>query len=203
MRVRPSPPPRLPVLTAGALVVLALGCAGTPEPEDVEGTPREGLAAAPVWLLQDCAAHWGDAPGGRLCGVGSAVGPANPSLLRSTAIGRGRTQVARQLHARLRSLLEALAAEEAADRRAAPAWDPIDVGKQITDASLSGVALAASWSSPRGTFYALVSLDLVRFSETLRGMGSLPDPLRDALLARAERLFGAPDAVSPDRHRPL
>lgn len=216
MRARPLPPDTssLPALAVVVLVAGVLGCAGTPEPqEDLDGAPREGLAAAPVWLLQDCTAHWGDAADGQLCGVGSAAGPANPSLMRSTALGRGRTEVARHLHTRLQALLDELAAAGAPGGGSSrePRWDPIDVSKQITDASLSGAALAESWTSPHGTFYALVSLDVASFSEALNGLGTLPDPLRRAVLERADTLFAAPErrtgaprrhALSPARPRP-
>lgn len=198
------------VRRAGGLALalcLALGCAGTPE-EEAGGAEPQGLAAAPVWILQGCRAYWGDDAGHHLCGVGSASGPAaNASLVRSTAVGRGRTQVARILHDRLQSALAEVVPADVASTAAGSgsgdaaggARDAVDLSKRITDASLPGATPVQTWISPYGTCYALVALDIGTFTETVRGMESLPEEVRRAVLERVDRIFAAPDASeAPD-----
>ena len=50
---------------------------------------EEEFVGAPGWVIQGCRAFW-DEDEGMICGIGSAGGSRNVSLMRTTAIGRGR-----------------------------------------------------------------------------------------------------------------
>ena len=83
---------------------LALGCAGTPKIG--EGTPLEDeFVGAPGWVIQGCRAFWDDDEE-LICGIGSAGGSRNVSLMRTTAIGRGRTEIARTLSTQVKAMLK-------------------------------------------------------------------------------------------------
>jgi hypothetical protein len=63
------------------------------------------------------------------------------------------------------------------------------VSKQITDMSLSGTEMADSWISQTGTYYALVALDVEKFSDVVSRMDQLSESVRRAVVERAEDSF--------------
>jgi hypothetical protein len=171
--------------------VLALGCAVTPEMG--EGTPfEEEFVGAPGWVIQGCRAFW-DEDEGMICGIGSAGGSRNVSLMRTTAIGRGRTEIARTLSTKVKAMLKDYASTttggEEFGRAANDEQHIVDVSKQITDMSLAGTEMADSWISKTGTYYALVALDVEKFSDAVNRMNQLSESVRRAVVERAEASF--------------
>jgi predicted aminopeptidase len=78
----------------------------------------------------------------------------------------------------------------------------VDVSKQITDISLSGTEMTDSWISQNGTFYALVSLDLDKFEDSVKRMDQLSEAVRDAVVERAEQSFAElDDEIDKERAR--
>jgi hypothetical protein len=187
----------LRIFAAGTLCAagLSLGCAGTPVGED---TPLETeFSGAPDWVIQGCSAYWGDDGASRICGVGSAAGSRNVSLMRTTAIGRGRTEIARSLQTGVRAMLKDYGAtttggEEFGDS-ANDEQHVIDVSKQITNMSLSGTEMTDSWISKNGTYYALVALDVEKFADSVSRMDQLSEQVRRAVVERADASFAELD----------
>jgi hypothetical protein len=183
---------RLLMIGGVCAAALTLGCAVTPEIG--EGTPLEDeLVGAPGWVIEGCSAYWEDDDPGMLCGVGSAGGSRNVSLMRTTAIGRGRTEIARTLSTRVKAMLKDYASTttggEEFKRAANDEQHIVDVSKQITDMSLSGTEMADSWISQTGTYYALVGLDVEKFSDAVSRMDQLSESVRRAVVERAEDSF--------------
>lgn len=181
------------LLMIGSLcaAVLALGCAVTPEIG--EGTPLEDeFVGAPGWVIQGCRAHWDDDEG-MICGIGSAGGSRNVSLMRTTAIGRGRTEIARTLSTQVKAMLKDYASTTTGGQEFGRAANDeqhiVDVSKQITDMSLSGTEMADSWISQTGTYYALVALDVEKFSDAVSRMDQLSESVRRAVVERAKDSF--------------
>ena len=194
-----------PLMISGVCTAaLALGCAGTPEIG--EGTPLEDeLKGAPAWVIQGCRAYWEDDKG-FICGIGSAGASENVSLLRTTAIGRGRTEIARTLSTQVKAMLKDYASTTTGGQefgRAANDEQHIeDVSKQITDMSLSGTEMVDSWVSQAGTYYALVALDVEKFSDAVSRMDQLSESVRRAVVERAEDSFAElSEEVERERQR--
>ena len=170
---------------------LALGCAVTPEIG--EDTPLEQeFVGAPGWVIQGCRAYWDDDEE-MICGIGSAGGSRNVSLMRTTAIGRGRTEIARTLSTQVKAMLKDYASTTTGGQEFGRAANDeqhiVDVSKQITDMSLSGTEMADSWISKTGTYYALVALDVEKFSDAVSRMDQLSESVRRAVVDRAEDSF--------------
>lgn len=191
---------------ASLAFLLALGCASSPEITD----PREALkgefAGAPDWVIRDCSTYWGDEAAHVLCGVGSAGGSRNVSLMRTTAIGRGRTELARTLTTRVKAMLKDYAASTTGGqefgRNANDEQHIVDVSKQITDLSLAGTQHTDSWVSENGTYYALVALDVERFASSVDQMSQLSEAVRAAVVKRADKAFTElDDEIEEERSR--
>lgn len=168
-----------------------LGCSSTPEIG--EGTPLESeFVEAPPWVVEGCHAYWDD-DDELICGVGSASGSRNVSLMRTTAVGRGRTEIARTLGVQVKAMLKDYAATTTGGQEFGEAANDeqhiVDVSKQITDMSLAGTEQTASWISQTGTYYALVALDVEKFSDAVSRMDQLSESVRRAVVERAEDSF--------------
>lgn len=185
---------RLPSATSPLLVVLLVAltaaCAHRPGPGEAIAEEFDG---SPEWVTKGCAAYWGDDDGARVCGVGAMAGTRNAALARTAAMGRARTEIARSLDTKVRSMLKdyhstttggdefgfAAADEQAID----------DVSKQITSMTLSGTTLQDSWISKNGTLYTLVALDVERFNDSISRMTNLSETIRTAVRERAGAAF--------------
>ena len=147
---------------------------------------------APPWVIQGCRAYWDDDEE-LICGVGSAGGSRNVSLMRTTAIGRGRTEIARTLGVQVKAMLKDYAATTTGGQEFGEAANDeqhiVDVSKQITDISLTGTEMTDSWISQNGTYYALVSLDVEKFSDAVSRMDQLSESVRRAVVERAQDSF--------------
>lgn len=139
------------------------------------------LADAPDWVKGDCRVKLKNASKASACGVGSISGTENPSLARSGAQARARTDLARSLQTHVKAMVKDYqATASAAVESAKGSTDEqyvADVARQITDTVLSGSRLDNSWISPAGTYYALVVLDAESFAQALGQMKGLDDAL--------------------------
>jgi hypothetical protein len=162
------------------------GCASSPAGSPALDPELEG---APAWVIRGC-------PGGenRICGVGSASGMQNSALRRTAAIGRARTEIARNLQVRVVALLKDYASTTAGERDLRATSDDeqhiVDVSKQITNMTLAGTEIMDTWISGSSTYYALVTLDVDKFSHTVSRMNQLSESVRSAVTERAEDAFG-------------
>ncbi|MDH5567647.1 MAG: hypothetical protein OEY15_13370 [Myxococcales bacterium] len=176
---------------SAACLALTLAC-GT-----YLGTRMPGyddLSQAPRWLTGPCAAHWKDAPGSVLCAVGSAAGSPDASLLRATAIERGRAELTHALTAKITAMLEDHATTKTG---AAELWVHSDGGQRIAhlsrliaDTARPRLAMAGDWTSEQGTYFALLAISSEAFSDAVREMDWLSESMRRALIERSEAAFG-------------
>ncbi|MCP4037788.1 MAG: hypothetical protein GY733_12680, partial [bacterium] len=182
---------RIFLATGLAVSLVAFGCASSgTDPRDA--MPHE-FAGAPDWVVEGCKSYVGDPDATKLCGVGSFKGSSNISLARTAAMARGRTEIARSLGVKVRSMLKDYQATTAGGGElgelANDEQHVVDVSKQITDISLTGTEIQDTWISNSGTYYTLMVLDVDRFEESVSGMRRLSETVRQAITERAEAAF--------------
>ena len=179
-------------------ILFSLGsfaCASDPEPtaEEKLGPMAGELANAPDWVTRGCGAFWGDEQPSKLCGVGSAGGSRNHSLMVTAAQGRGRTAIARSLDLHVKAMLKDYQATttggEEYGTNAADEQHIVDVSKQLTDIDLVGVEQRDLWISPSGQVYVLMVYDAEKFSDAVSGMKNLSEDIRKAVIERADASF--------------
>ena len=177
-----------------ATSVAAFGCASTTNPNVTN--PNE-FSGAPDWVVEGCRSYVGQPDATKLCGVGSFKGSSNISLARTAAMARGRTEIARSLGVKVRSMLKDYQATTAGGGELGTAANDeqhvIDVSKQITDISLTGTEIQDTWISNSGTYYTLMVLDVERFEKSVSGMKRLSEGVRAAIAERAEEAFAELD----------
>ncbi len=196
-------------LVSGIVVFgLALACSSTPEkraPRKPQPGFHDELAGAPEWIRRGCSAYWADAPDRGVCGVGSTSGSRNMALTTSTAEGRGRTAIARSLSTKVQAMLKDYQATTTSGEEfgtaAADEQHIVDVGKQLTNRSLTGAERRDLWISPSGVVYALMVLDLEKFQGAVWSMKHLSESLRRRVAQEAAREFGGGPMETPDSSR--
>jgi hypothetical protein len=192
------------------LGLLAFGCASAPPPPPPAAAPapknamQAELVGAPKWVTMGCGAHFGEKKNA-VCGVGGVAGMTNPALARTAAEGRGRTEIARSLKLRVKSMLKDYASVTKGGPSAKLNNEEHieDVSKQVTDLSLSGTRLEDTWISNTGTFYALVVLDTNAFKTQVKDDKQLDEGVRAAIVERADKSFGELDAATESALPPL
>jgi hypothetical protein len=162
------------------------------------------LVGAPKWVTMGCGAFFGEKKT-VVCGVGGVAGMTNPALARTAAEGRGRTEIARSLKVRVKSMLKdyAAATKGGPGNKLSNEEHLEDVSKQITDVTLSGTHLQDTWISNTGSFYALVVLEPNAFRDQLKSMNQLGEAERAAIVERADKAFGELDAATEGALPPL
>jgi hypothetical protein len=175
-----------------ALASIAMGCGGEPAPKTALQAEMEDL---PKWALGNCREGLPDQ--NMLCGSGSVQGMSNLGLARSAAEGRARTELARTLQVRVKSMLKdyQAATQGGANNDTASEQHIEDTAKQITDLTLSGTRVENTFVSNTGTFWALVVLDPNAFKSALNNE-QLDAATRQAIVERADRSFAELDAVT-------
>lgn len=175
------------------------GCAHKPKgPEAPATVMANEMDGAPVWVIKGCATYLkGTKDNKNICGVGSMGGTRNPSLARTAAEGRARTELARSLQAMVMAMLKDYQATTTGGQEfgtaAADEQHVVDVSKQITDMTLSGTELIDSWISKNGTYYALVVMNVDKFKDSISKMKNLSESVRQAVIERADKAFGELD----------
>lgn len=173
-------------LVVACLMVALVACGGSSQPAQTPPV-NPSLQGAPAWVTGDCRTYLGRQQ--VICGVGTVSGVSSPSLARNAAMGRGRTEIARLLQVRVKSILT--------DYQAANGKVNAQVieenSKQITDMSLSGTRLATSWIGPDNTYYALVTLGLDDFKSHVQQLEGIEEPVRKAVIQNAQKAFAIHD----------
>jgi hypothetical protein len=185
---------RATLIVAIIASVAAFACA-TPErsAEDQLGPMAGELANAPDWVTRGCSAFWGDENPAKICGVGSAGGSRNHSLMVTAAQGRGRTAIARSLDLHVKAMLKDYQATttggEEFGTAASDEQHIVDVSKQLTDIDLVGVEQQDMWISNSSTVYVLMVYDAAKFQDAVSEMDNLSDDVRRAVIDRADNSF--------------
>ncbi len=167
-------------------VLLCAVGACKPSPKSALEAEMEDL---PKWALGKCEETLKNKDA--LCASGSVQGMTSVSLARSAAEGRARTELARVLQVRVKSMLRdyQAAAQGGPNNDTSSEQYIEDTSKQITDVTLSGSRIEETFVSNTGTFWALVVLDLDAFKDSLQKANDLNDAVRAGIIERAERSF--------------
>jgi len=167
------------------IVVLTAACGGTTE----NAASNNALVGAPAWVTGDCRKHFGQGAEPVICGVGAVSDVKSPTLARNAAMGRGRTEIARYLEVRVKSILTDYQAQ------AGGVSEQVieENSKQITDVTLSGTRMAEYWVGSDGTYYALMTLGLTEFRTSVEGLQGISEPVRQVVLQNATKAFAIHD----------
>jgi hypothetical protein len=167
------------------LLLVVAGCGGSTE----QPAANNALAGAPSWVTSDCRKHFGNTAEPVICGVGAVSDVKSPTLARNAAMGRGRTEIARYLEVRVKSILTDYQAQ------AGGVSEQVieENSKQITDVTLSGTRMAEYWVTPDGTYYALMTLGLTEFRTSVEGAQGISEPVRQVVLQNAAKAFAVHD----------
>jgi hypothetical protein len=156
------------------------------------------LAGAPDWVIKGCSGSSSKDDAEKLCGVGSFNGSRNVTLARTASMARGRTEIARSLSLKVRSMLKDYQSTTTGGAEFGTAANDeqhvVDVSKQITDMSLTGTEIEDTWISNSGTYYTLMVLDVEKFEKSVGQMDQLSESLRRAISERAGDAFAELDA---------
>lgn len=167
-------------------VILVMSACGSSQSQTGKVMQNE-LHNAPKWVLG------GASTSTQICGVGSAAGSRNASMMRTAAMGRGRTEIARMLGVKVQSMLKDYQSTTTGGEEFGNAANDEqhieDVAKQITDMTLSGTEQKETWISDPGTLYVLMCLDVEKFTNAVGGMSQLSENVRKAVVERAEKAF--------------
>ncbi|MBP5406269.1 LPP20 family lipoprotein [bacterium] len=167
-------------------VAMMMAC-GSADKKGTGDAVKNEFEGAPKWVLGSSSTAT------QICGVGSAAGSRNVSMMRTTAIGRGRTEIARMLELKVQSMLKdyqsTTTGGEEFGKAANDEQHIVDVAKQITDLTLSGTEQKESWISDSGTIYILMCADLEKFKNTVSSMSQLSESVRKAVAERADKAF--------------
>jgi len=163
-----------------------VGC-GRLEKKSTGSAIKNELMDAPDWVMGNASTEK------QVCGVGSAAGTRNVSIARKAAMGRGRTEIARILQIKVKSMLKdyqsTTTGGEAFGKSANDEQHIEDISKQVTNTTLSGSQLTKTWISNPGTIYVLMCVDLHKFKDLINKMQQLNEHVRQAVVERADKAF--------------
>ena len=183
---------------------IGFGCASAPPPAPPPPPPQNALQAemvgAPKWVQMGCGAFFGEKKN-LVCGVGAISGMSDISIARTAAQGRGRTEIARSLRLRVKSMLKDYAAvtKGGPGQKLNNETHVEDVSKQVTDMTLTGTRIQDTWVSNAGTMWVLMVLDVESFKGSLKDMQGLDEQLRAAIVKRAEKSFSELNAETEQK----
>lgn len=188
--------PRFVHLSLLASLVLPMttlaACSGASSTSESAKTASEAklnpLEGAPTWVVGDCRDHF---PGQSvICGVGSVSGVSSPSLTRSTAMARGRTEISRYLSTEVKSIItDYQAAHESKTEQ-----EIEERSTQISEMTLSGSRLAGNFQAKDGTYYGLMVLELEAFKQSVEASSTIDEALKKALIDNATKAFSVRDS---------
>lgn len=168
-------------------VALMMAACGSADKKGTGDAVKNEFEGAPKWVLGSSSTAT------QICGVGSAAGSRNVSMMRTAAMGRGRTEIARMLELKVQSMLKdyqsTTTGGEDFGKAANDEQHIVDVAKQITDINLSGTEQKETWISDSGTLYVLMCADLEKFKNTVNSMSQLSESIRKAVVERADKAF--------------
>ena len=170
------------------IFLLVLAACGSADKKETGNAVKNEFDGAPKWVLGS------SSTASQICGVGSAAGSRNVSAMRTSAIGRGRTEISRMLELKVQSMLKdyqsTTTGGEDFGKAANDEQHIVDVAKQITDLTLSGTEQKDQWVSDNsGTLYVLMCADLEKFKDTVNNMSQLSESIRKAVVERAGKAF--------------
>lgn len=145
-----------------------------------------GLSDAPDWVNVGTQAVE-DEEGRLLQGVGMAAAMNDPSLQRSTADNRARTEIARVLSTYVDSTIKDYSATSGSDSNATNIEQAL---QSSTRTALSGARIIARWLDPdSGSLYSFAELDMQQLETLLSTSTALSAELQKYIADNADKEF--------------
>ena len=175
------------VALVGSMGMVAVGCGGRKmgeAPANLKGIDF------PDWVVKGSGAFSNNDKERVFYGVGQVSGIKNMSLARSTADNRARAEIGKIFETYSASLMKDYAASTTAgDQTVAAEEQHVEQAiKTFSAATLNGVQVVDHWFHPTdGSIYALASLDLAAFTDSMNKAKDLNARVRDYVRANAEK----------------
>jgi len=143
------------------MLVTMLGCGGDPQPLKPK-VALEDYSGAPKWVDNPDGAFPGDR-GKVLYAVGVGPNALNPAMTRRRAAGAARVEMSNILKVKVQGMMKdwmASSTDYANPENTTSKQFTEAVSREVTDATLQGAVPAEYWTSPQGTVYCLMRMDL-------------------------------------------
>ncbi|MBR4531326.1 LPP20 family lipoprotein [bacterium] len=175
------------IFIVSVIFLMVLTACGSADKKGSANVAKNEFDGAPDWVLGSSSTAQ------QICGVGSAAGSRNVSMMRTTAMQRGRTEISRMLEIKVQAMLKDYQATttggEDFGKAANDEQHIVDVAKLITDTTLSGTEQKKTWNSDSGTYYVLMCADIEKFKDSVNNMSQLSESVRKAVTERADKVF--------------
>ena len=175
------------IFIVSVIFLMVLTACGSADKKGSANVAKNEFDGAPDWVLGSSSTAQ------QICGVGSAAGSRNVSMMRTTAMQRGRTEISRMLEIKVQAMLKDYQATttggEDFGKAANDEQHIVDVAKLITDTTLSGTEQKKTWNSDSGTYYVLMCADIEKFKDSVNKMNQLSESVRKAVTERADKAF--------------
>lgn len=175
------------IFIVSVIFLMVLTACGSADKKGSANVAKNEFDGAPDWVLGSSSTAQ------QICGVGSAAGSRNVSMMRTTAMQRGRTEISRMLETKVQAMLKDYQATttggEDFGKAANDEQHIVDVAKLITDTTLSGTEQKKTWNSDSGTYYVLMCADIEKFKDSVNNMSQLSESVRKAVTERADKAF--------------
>ncbi len=175
------------IFVVSVIFLMVLTACGSADKKGSANVAKNEFDGAPDWVLGSSSTAQ------QICGVGSAAGSRNVSMMRTTAMQRGRTEISRMLETKVQAMLKDYQATttggEDFGKAANDEQHIVDVAKLITDTTLSGTEQKKTWNSDSGTYYVLMCADIEKFKDSVNNMSQLSESVRKAVTERADKAF--------------
>jgi hypothetical protein len=169
--------------------LLFAGCGTGPQKTAPVGGLKAEMQGLPKWALGKCQ----DTLKSKdvLCASGSVEGMSSLTMARSASEGRARTELARMLQLRVKSMLKdyQAATQGGPENKTTGEQHIEDVSKQITNLTLSGSRVEDTFVSDTGSFWTLVVIDAPAFKDSLTKAHDLDEQVRSQIIERADKAF--------------
>ena len=175
------------IFIVSVIFLMVLTACGSADKKGSANVAKNEFDGAPDWVLGSSSTAQ------QICGVGSAAGSRNVSMMRTTAMQRGRTEISRMLEIKVQAMLKDYQATttggEDFGKAANDEQHIVDVAKLSTDTTLSGTEQKKTWNSDSGTYYVLMCADIEKFKDSVNNMSQLSESVRKAVTERADKAF--------------
>lgn len=184
-------------LSAFAILALLVGCSSNPTTSGVSTKSRFGdeFKDAPEWVRTNtCAGSSVKKPESMVCGVGQhpIASRRAMGLARSSAAAQGRARIARNLSAKVKTLLDFYQGEWAKgveDEGVDFEQRTREAVEEVAKLDLTGAGAVDSWISASDTMYVLVALDQDKAKSVIKQNGKLSNSMKESIDRHADELF--------------
>ena len=181
-----------------AIFILLLSSCGTTDKKETNNIIKQEFDGAPQWVIGNASTP------SQICGVGSAAASRNVSMMRTTAMQRGRTEISKIIGTKVSAVLTDYSSKTISSNESQKSVSSErqieDISKQITESVLSGSEQKDQWTSnSSGTLYVLMCTDVEKFKEIVKNMSQISKNIRNVVSETADEAF---NEISKETERP-